>query len=99
MRCFALLLAGLLSVSTLACAEPPQEEPLESQGQEISSHDAVAVPWGTDMLHSALASRPNPAWPGVFDQPAMTSGPGSCGFTAVANVTAQLLSRPNAPET
>ena len=36
--------------------------------------------------------RPSGTWPGVFDQPKMKSGPGSCGFAAIANVTTQLLS-------
>lgn len=95
---FGLLLL-LVTASTACFAEPSEpEEVAESQGQEIRSREAVETPWGTDLHREALDSRPNPAWPGVYDQPAMTRGPGSCGFTAVANVTAQLLSRPNAGE-
>src|SRR5689334_14350325 len=94
-----LLLALALTVG--ACAAPSESEDEASEGDVAASSEAaftdsrsaVAVPWGGELWTSPAENRPNDAWPGVFNQPQMRSGPGSCGFAATANLTAQLVSR------
>lgn len=49
----------------------------------------VAEPWGSNLFRPDNARMPHDeplGFPNVFDQPAMSRGPGSCGFTAAANL-------------
>ncbi len=90
----ALVLFAIGGCAVESEAEDGSEEDLETSADAITdSRSAVAVPWGSELWSSPAENRPSNAWPGVFDQPAMRSGPGSCGFAATANLTAQLLSR------
>lgn len=85
-----------LTLGLAGCSSAEVDEDANEEGQSAEaftdSKGAVETPWGTDMFHAQPDGKPNASWPGVFDQPAMTSGPGSCGFTAIANLSTQMLS-------
>jgi hypothetical protein len=83
----------------LGCASTDAEEnePLGESAEAVSdARSRTVTPWGTDLWTPAPESRPNDFWPGVFNQPKMTDA-GACGFAAVANLTAQLVSLPGQP--
>jgi hypothetical protein len=95
---FAAALA--LGIGVTGCSTTVEDEP-DTDGQTAEaftdSRSATVTEWGSELFVSQPDGRPNGAWPGVFNQPAMKSGPGSCGFAAIANVSTQLLSRSGAP--
>jgi hypothetical protein len=83
-----------LVVVSLGCESADAEESIDESTEAVSDpRSRTVTPWGTDLWTPAPDSRPNDFWPGVFDQPKMTDA-GACGFAALANLTAQLVSLP-----
>jgi hypothetical protein len=92
---------ALALVLVAGCAAPGDEAEDVASGEAdfTDSQSATTEEWGRDLWRSFPMGRPAAGWPGVFDQPNMSSGPGACGFAAIANLSAQLVSAPGAEQT
>jgi hypothetical protein len=88
--------ALVLGIGVAGCTSNVEEDESDAEMQTeafTDSRSATQTPWDTELFVGQAEGRPNDAWPGVFDQPAMKKAPGACGFAAIANMGTQMLSR------